>query len=438
MRQDRPSRPLRTRSGPIALSRPLPQPSRLALALLPLGALALLLLGGLPGFAQDTGSSTGGNRTSFGLSEKASVLDDGTGTTASATTGLSFSTASTTQTESLAFDGGLGLVFSHNPDGSTDTQVTAPNLGLRYSQSTPSSVVQGNLSYSRDQIQTVRPLSDFIDANGNLTLPDNPDDLLGTGLRESMAAGASVEMGKDAPFGLTLTANAGRTTYSQTTAPDLLDTSSTDAGISGRFSYSPVGRVTLGLDRGHSTTQGAADKDTTTLSLGTGYDISPVLTVSAGLNYAVTDEAGAATTRDTTPTVSARYTMPTGSLGFDASQDSASLTWQQTTETAAFAASLSHGPDSSGTGQVDVLGLSYSQTINPVSGLGLGLYYSDLHGTPTDVSGTSLSLDYNHVLTEDWRLSTGVNYRLRDETGAATTHATGLYLTISRSFDAVR
>lgn len=393
-------------------------------------ALALLALA-IPAGAQDQG----GTVTSFGVSEKLSALNGASGTAISGTTGLSFSTRSTTPEDTLSFDGGLGLVLTRNPDGSTDAQVTTPNLGLSYDRTTAASAFNLDLSYARDQIDTVRPLSDFINSDGVLVPPSNPGDLVGTGLKESANLSLGVEMGRNAPFGLTLSANAGKTVYT-TSDPTLLDTSSAGAGATGRFSYSSAGRVTLGVDRTSTTTDTLPDQTTTTVSLGTGYDVSPVLSLNAGLDYRLTDQAGSGTSRATSPTFGASYKLKTGSLAFDASDTTASLTWQQQTATASFAASLSHGPGANGDGRIDTLGLNYSQSIDAVSSLAVGAYYSDQADPVATLTGTSLSLSYNHALNQDWGLSTGMTYKLRDEAGVGTTHSTGLFLTVSRSFDA--
>ncbi len=243
--------------------------------------------------------------------------------------------------------GGLGLVLTRNPDGSTSSQMTTPNLSFGYDRKSASAEAKVNLGYARDQIQTVRPLSDFINSDGQLVLPTNPNDLLGTGLKQTETAGASLELGRNGPFGLTLTGGYDKTVYSQTTAPDLLDTSSASLGLKGRFSYSPVGDLTLGLATSHNTTQGASTQDITTLDLGTSYKISPVLSVSGGANYTITNDSAAGRSTSVSPTVGATYTLKDGSIAFSAAKSQASLSWQQKTADGSVSAQVSHGPGGS-------------------------------------------------------------------------------------------
>lgn len=395
------------------------------------GSSAALLIAVLP--AQ--GGSQGGTQTTFGVSEKTSALNDATGTSLSATTGLSFSTSSATPLDSLSLSGGLGLVLTRNPDGSTSSQMTTPNLSFGYDRKSASAEAKVNLGYARDQIQTVRPLSDFINSDGQLVLPTNPNDLLGTGLKQTETAGASLELGRNGPFGLTLTGGYDKTVYSQTTAPDLLDTSSASLGLKGRFSYSPVGDLTLGLATSHNTTQGASTQDITTLDLGTSYKISPVLSVSGGANYTITNDSAAGRSTSVSPTVGANYTLKDGSIAFSAAKSQASLSWQQKTADGSVSAQLSHGPGgSNGTGTQNAIGVNYNRSLDAVSSLGLGLYYSDLTSPGANVSGTSLSASYNHAITKDWGLNAGMSYQRSNQTGSGTTNTTGLFLTLSRNF----
>lgn len=388
----------------------------------------MVLVSALAAQAQDQGGTTG----VFSLSERLSTVTNpelsagGSDGITSLTTGLGYSLTSRTVNESIGLDAGLGLIL-RDVGGSFETEVTAPNLGLSYGRSAQDSDLSVNVGYSRDQIETVRSLDDFINDDGILVLPDNPDDLVGTGTKQDMSASARLELGKTAPFGVTFAADFSKVQYFETTDPDLVDEVSSTLSATGRFTVSPLISLSLGISQTHVKADGSPADDSRDLTLRASYQVSPVLLVTAGASHSFTDGT-------TSPSLSGVYTLQTGQLSLNLTDDSQELVYSQTLQTGQLTARASHGPDSTGTGTVDLLGLGYNQAINDVSGLGLGLFYNHETTPGSDVAGTDLVVSYNRKVTQDWGLNMGLNYRLRDEAGVGTGNSAGLFVGISRDF----
>jgi len=412
------------------------------------GSSAALLISAPALWAQDQAQNvplTFGVSQSFQTLNNANFDDPPGGNTTTSITSLSFGSSTVTPTDSLRFTAGVGIAIRRDPDGNINTSVNSPNVALRYARTTSASAVTAYVSYALDQLEQLRSPLDFLDDNGQIVLPSNPADLTSTGLKQDVRAGGSLELGRDALFGLTITASAEQISYTDTTDPSLLDMDTASVGIEGRFSYSPQGDVTLGISAEHQLTLESPQdiqRNTQDLTLGTSYDVSPVLTLSGFVQYEIVDETDLAQTRNPRAQVAAEYTLPNGSLSFRLGDQDTSLSYQQNLPTGAISATLTHGLDDSGNGALDQIGINYSQAINDVSGLNMALFYSSGTGSTTspDVTSSGLTISYNHQITKDWGMNLGANFRLRDPSSntANTASSAGVFLTVSRNVNFLR
>lgn len=406
-------------------------------------------------WAQDGGQNI---PLTFGVSQSFQSLTNpdfqspSSGTTGLSITSLSIGSSSTTPTDALRFDAGIGLLVQRQPDGNIDVSPNAPNVGFNYDRVVPSSALSLYASYEVIPLDQIRSIEDFITDDDQIDLPSNPADLTSTGLEQDIRAGGSLELGRDARFGLTLSASGEQISYSETTDPALQDLNRAEAGVTGRFNYSPQGSVSLGVSAEHQVTLvpgtvGASTtdvvRDQQNLTLGTSYNVSPVLTLGGFVSYEIVDESGQTQTRTPRAQISADYTYDTGSLSVRLGDQDTALTWQQALATGTVSATLSHGLDDSGNGTLDQAGLNYSQPINDVSGLSLALFYSGETGSSTspDVASSVLVASYNRQITKDWSMNLGANFRVRDPSdNDALTNASsaGIFLTLSRDVTFLR
>jgi hypothetical protein len=145
------------------------------------GALCLPIL---PALAQE-----GGVLLSFGIDQRfeagrnlaLEVPEEGS--SAIATTDLSFGLVSETTTQSLSFDMGVGLRIEDTPDSDgTVTDFGDPRFNLAYRREVATATFGLDANYRQAQIDTLS-LSDFLDDEGLVELPEDFADLDGTGTR---------------------------------------------------------------------------------------------------------------------------------------------------------------------------------------------------------------------------------------------------------------
>jgi outer membrane usher protein FimD/PapC len=397
----------------------------------------------LPAAAQDGG----GLRYVFGLSQRLEAsrnpdLSVPAGdSTLDAVTSLSFGLTSSTPVEalSLSLDGGLRL--SKSGSDAVDSGVDGPRLSFGYDRTAANASFSTSLDYSDDRIETLRPLSDFLDEDGEIDLPTNPDDLVGTGNRRATRFDVRLDLGTAAPLGASLAAGFDRNDYSDVSDADLVDnqTLSLEGTLRLRFSETLSGDVSLRHERYEAEDAAATRRETEDLDIGLRQAISPRLDVSAGVGFSVerVEEFGTATTSDdVTARVGLDLDLPNGGLAVDIGLDSAEISFRQTLPRGSLSAALSHNPDADGSGSTSVAALNYSQSLSAVSGLNLGLSYSDFSDPDeNDVTRTDLTASYTHSLTEDWGLTAGASLTRRDEATLGAASSSTLFLSLSRDFE---
>lgn len=450
------------------------------------GALCLPIL---PALAQEGG----GVLYSFGVSETVRVgnnlaLDTpAQGTSTIADTNLTFGILSEREDQTLDLDMGLSLTIENTPDtgSSTEFGVQNPFIALSYGREAPNAAFGLNLDYRESEIDQLS-LSDFINDDGVLDIPEDFDGLFGSGTRSAYGADVTLELGVDAPLGFNLEAGVSGINYSGSVDPDLFDYDRTNLGAEAVLEFSPVLSGTVGLD--YSTYDAANPEQTyrttTDGTVGIDYALSPRADLSArvGVTQIETEEFGASTVDVTNPIWSfgLDYDMPNGVLtaDLDLSSDDdgaerrnlvvgrsmdlpdgelfyslgltdpesgdiepiGSLSWQRALPAGSLEISLNRAVRNSNTDETQLFtsfAAEYDHRINTISSVGLNLFYGQTDST-TGTPGTTqseISATYNHALTDEWDLVTGVSYQTRDEDTVGSASSPSVFLTIGRRFD---
>lgn len=405
--------------------------------------------------------------------------------TTRATTFLRFGLTSETRTQKFSLDLGAGLELARRPDVGNDNGVVDPSLRLSYGTEAANSALSLAAFYRRNRVDYLRDLSEFVNDEGEIDLPDDLGDLTGTGWRNRYGADVRLDLGTAAPLGLTLAAGTNATTYSDTTDPDLDDSRrrTLEAIVRARFSDVTEGTLTLGHTLYEADDIEDTRRETDSIELGVSHALSPAMTLTAGLGHAVVDtrEFGVIT-REEGPTarLGLDVEMPNGTFGTDFSLSTdqngnrmtltvdraldlprggliaqvgvtraedldpeliGALDWRHDLPRGQFTARAERKARSSDEDQITTtaLILGYDQDLTPVSGVQLGLTYAQIDKTGSNqVDRANLSASYNHELTPDWNMNLGVAWKMRDEQTVGRATSEEVFFSLSRDFNWTR
>ncbi len=363
------------------------------------------------------------------------------GTTIDATTGLGLSLSSRTRSSSIDISGSSGLRGRNAPSASSwEFERDDIRFGLQYSRFSKTSALDLNASYTSSDISFLNP---FTLLEQDETLPLDFEDLRGSGTRRSLSFGSKLTLGRDAPFGLTLTANHRDLGYDNATATNLNDSSRSEVGATARFNFTPVFQGNLGLRYALFQESGSADRTTVELDVGATF-IRPNGTMGISVSPAKTEEGiriGNSLFRN--------FTLPGGELStqIGITQSAASdvfmtggFTYTKALPRGKISASLNRSVTST-TSDIEtirtVASLTTAQTLTPRVSLNLGVNLAQsketLTGKATDIASLRAGIDY--ALTEDWALNASYRHEFRDETVAGNSNANIISFGLSRSFD---
>jgi hypothetical protein len=319
---------------------------------------------------------------------------------------------------------------------------------------------------------------------------DQTDLIQDRGDRRQIGGRVSLETGLNDPVGFNLSARYRELNYSGTTDPDLFDSEIYTLAGTVRFTLSPVTETRLVLrHEGYSADDAPlTERRTNSVSLGLTHALSRTdrFDVSVGYQEIETDETILGTRRTDTEdgiTGSLGYVreLPRGSIGasFDLRESvngqSASLLVNRAVLLPRGALDLSLGvtrdindkirpvgsldfihqmPRSTFTASLSQqvatstqanelrtteASLGYAYQINSLSDLSFTANYVAIDqigggAAANDATRTNLRAIYSHALTPDWWLSSGYEYRMRDETGVGKATSNRVFLTLQRDF----
>lgn len=453
--------------------------------ILRLAAVGVLALPILPAIAQEEG----GLRMRFGLEQRLEYADNlalelpAEGATAVSSTRLSFNLSSETRTERLALNVGAALKLVDGPDG-RDAGLGDPRLELSYAREAANATFGFDAHYRSSEVDFLRPLEDFINDDGVIELPEDIDDLTGTGDRADYGINTAIELGTAAPLGLALSAGLNRLDYSNVSNADLVDIrrARVKATVKLRFSEITQGRIGLNHARYEAKDAEETLRETTSLEVGLARELSARAVLDTMLGYSIvdTEEFGITTRTDgLTGRIGLDYAMPNGTLTSEitarTNQDGTrlGLSFGRSLDLPAGALSVNIGltkpeggdtavigslfwlhelPDGQITARVGrtvsttnqdteklstLVALGYDHEITALSGLAVDFIYAVTDGTGTDpaVDRGSLTASYRHALTTDWDMNFGLAHRMREEAGAGRAKSQSVFVSLSRDFD---
>jgi hypothetical protein len=407
----------------------------------------------VPQAVQAQDATTGGVQQQLTLSETLSAnrnlgLDPGNSETSlqeRSQVSYTYRTETRTQSFSLNATGLVRGVYREDLDPEISFE---PQVALRYTRTGASSALTLDASGSLSNVAYVNPLTDFLDADGNLVLPEDFDEIAGTGTRQDLSFGANLRLREDAPFGITLGARFNDLSYRDVSSADLVDSRTLNLSAGGRFDITEVMQANVTLGYRAYTSDGNGDTENLDLSGGV-LITQPAGTL--GLSFSLanintdTPRAGVQVSR-TLDLPNGKLSGSLGLSGRGADNDlllTGNLGWSQELPNGGLNAQLNRsiGQDADGDEEVVTsLSLGGSYQLSPQGTVSLTAAYAQSEATASgDTTGlASLNASYAHALTEDWSLSAGASLRNRTSTGLADANSAGLSLTLERTFLAQR
>ena len=444
-----------------------------------------------PARAQQAGTAPqGGVVLTFSIDERLSAGNNlalavpAEGRTLASDTRLSFGLTSTTPIERLSVGASTNLRISDEPGGGV-TDFERPQLTFAYARNGANADLTVNGRYRSDRVEFLRDLSAFADpGTGVITLPPDFGDLNGTGTRADYALDATLDLGTQAPLGITLDAGISGRDYQDVTDPNLIDTRTLRAGATARLRLSPVTDARLGVRRSVSTDDDVGQTEVTTdrVDLGLAHDFSARSRVDASIGYSVsTTENGGVQTAETKGVVGQvdyQWDMPdgrydasyqttvdedgrrttlsfgrirdlplgqlvarlgvTGRDGLDDPEIVGTLSWSHNLPDGSLSMSLDRAVRSTGPAtdaQATTVSMSLDRSINAVSGVSLGANYGIFtEDGANDITRAGLTATYRHNLTQDWAMNLGLAWRLRDEDTVGRATSEEIFVSLGRSF----
>ncbi|MGL4236950.1 hypothetical protein [Tabrizicola sp.] len=424
----------------------------------------------LSGFAQD-----GGLRLVFGIENRLEVTRNAdlsvpaTGTEVANVTQLTFGLISETALDRLEFSA-TGAAIIENADGSSGTEVDFGRsaLNFAYSREVPAAILEIAAEFRSDDVEAFA------------------DDLADTdevGRRTDYSLSARLEVGRTSSVGFAFGVAFEETDFRDTTSTDLIDTREARGDVAVIFNFSEVATGRLGLrfrQREEDDTANTTTEETVVFA-GLDYSVSERLDLGLELGYTDTEtEEFGVVDRDRGPDalINLTYDMPVGTasallrvttdadegqretfeLGriFETPVDAVearlgithadatgtdligSLRWSRALPDGSIGLDIerrvSFDTDDSEEVTASVFSLSWTKDVNEVSGILLDATYELSDAASERIEQVTLGATYTRQLTQDWGLSGGLNYRVRND-GDGRSESPGVFIALSRDFE---
>jgi len=386
-----------------------------------------------------------------------------------ARTDLGLSVNAQTRSQSLRFN--LDTALDKSFSGGSDFDTEDPRYNLGYTRTNISSELDVTLSYRK---------VDTDDAEVNL---ENGDILvIDDGEREDVRAGLRMTLGRNAPFGTTVSLNYAETNFISGD-PDLTDSETLRGSVGFRANLTPTTTGFLTFSGSELDRDGGTDVTNTGLTAELQVQASSVLQTNFGLGFnrvvsetdtSRTVESGAnfglggtlerqngtldaqlssqivENGRRTTLRVNRALTLPRGSLragiglSYNSDTDSTDplydLSYSHTLPRSTFNTSLNQRVTTSTDGTETLasqLRISMDHELSEISSLSASFRVRDtnqLAASGTDSRQYGISVSYGRQLTEQWRLVGAYSHTRRERDGESDTTDNVLSLGIRSEF----
>lgn len=400
------------------------------------------------------------------LSRNADLALPPAGTEIANVTLLSFGIQSETALDRLDFSVSGGLIARNTDDGS-EVDFGRSVLTFGYNREVPAAVLDLSAEYRSDDVGAFGDDLGAVDE---------------TGTRSDLFLSARLETGRTSGLGFVVGLAYDKTDFANATDPDLVDTQEWRAELATvlRFSEVATGRIGVRYRHREEEDAGTTTTDAGTVFAGLDYALSERAVLALELGYTETETEDAdvvETVRGPDASLRLTYDMPVGTafallsvatdadegqretfeIGRDleAGRDTLSarigvtrgdqtgtdvvgaLDWTRALTDGSIGASVersvSYDADDDVSVTDSVFSLNWMKNVSEASTVLLDLSY-ELSDSPAErIEQVSVDAGFNYLLTQDWSLSSGVGYTVRDDAGGRA-ESPRVFLSISRDF----
>lgn len=357
--------------------------------------------------------------------------------------GLAFLDQTPNQSLALSARGTLRLGGDDEDGEGEESGFDGPILDFGYERRAAASGLTVDGTLRRDDVDDLADLSDFVNEDGVVELPQDFNDLEGTGTRREASLNAALSLREDRPLGVTLRAGVRDLTYEDVSSAELLDSRRVSLGLGLRFALG-AGRVAT-ADLRHSLLdeEGEERSETSGLTLGIAAD-RPRGPISASLSVDESEDGPRSAL-----SLGRTLTFPTGalagSLGVtrDAEGDllpTASLDLRRESPGGDLAFSLARAVRSDEDDEEEVattLSARFDRALSPRAGLSLDALFASTNPTSEDTTTTSeveLGAAVRFALTRNWSLDSGLRGSVEEDGDDDAERGTTFFVGLSRSF----
>lgn len=349
--------------------------------------------------------------------------------------------ATPTETFTLRGDAGLRAIEGPGTFGSSDG-LADPNAALSYTRTVRDSRLEVDAFLRRSEVAFLVPLTEGFD---DPLLLEDLDLSRETGARYSYGMSSRLELRREAPLGLSLSAGLVGRSYVDTEASSTLtDSLRYNAGLGLRLDLTPATRARL--DFGYSGYEedlpGAERRDTFSLGASVSRD-RPAGSIGASTQI-VSTETGERLRFSIDRALELPLTKISAQLGVVRTEEgdvlpSGRLSMTHALRQGGLSASLLRevrsGADDDER-RVTAINLAYDRPLSRLANLGVDLSYIESAPTGAGISESfaTASIGYSHALAEDWRLNVDLEHRIEDNGASDTASGNRVSIFLRREF----
>lgn len=360
---------------------------------------------------------------------------------ARARTGLSFSIASETRTERLAFDASGALELGNRTSGRGLDDLSA---ALSYRRISARELLEAEIFLRERNVAT----SDLALGTDPVTGVIVPIVIQGSGTLRRSGARLHGEFGREGPFGGTVTLSRTDSRYRGTIDPSLVNNRRDRLAVTARLDITETATVTLGATRSVLREDAAPSRRRDTFSLGTTLD-RPDGAWRATLR---TTRTSASSGLRTSLSVGRRLDLPRGALdvnlgavrsGSGDTRLTGGVNWRHDLPTGQITLDLARsigGDIRDNDTEQTRLSLRANHEFTPdISGqFGLTLQENRALQNSDGSRGADISLGLAYQLNRDWALQSSMEHQIRQNFGDSRRQGTIVSLSLRRDFTSLR